>query len=57
MLLQQTLKNPERAEFTLPGLELHPIGQIMANAGRHQAGKIIASQSIINRIAWFRRAQ
>jgi hypothetical protein len=28
------------AEFTFPGLELHPICQIMADAGRHQAGKI-----------------
>ena len=36
------------AEFTFPGLMVDGARKIMADAGRHQAGKIIASQSIIN---------
>ena len=44
-----TLTSPCRdAEFTFPGLYLNPERKIMADAGRHQAGKIIASQSLIN---------
>jgi len=39
---------PYRTVLTFPGLYLNPERKIMADAGRHQAGKIIASQSIIN---------